>query len=68
MYKLDYAGYEPTNKPEYNGNKIICWLERNSEHRRNLHRTTGNYEKDPNGAEREAHSDGDAFVTYFSVR
>ena len=27
MYKLDYAGYEPTNKPEYNGNKIICWIE-----------------------------------------
>lgn len=27
MYKLDYAGYEPTNNPAYNGNKIIAWFE-----------------------------------------
>ena len=27
MYRLDYAGYEPTNNPAYNGNKIICWIE-----------------------------------------
>ena len=27
MYKLDYAGYGPTNKPEYDGSKITCWIE-----------------------------------------
>jgi len=27
MYKLDYAGYETTKNPEYNGNKVICWFE-----------------------------------------
>lgn len=27
MYKLDYAGYAPTNDPAYNGNRIICWIE-----------------------------------------
>lgn len=27
MYRLDYAGYELTNNPLYNKNRIICWIE-----------------------------------------
>ena len=27
IYKLDFAGYEPLNNPEYNGNEIIYWIE-----------------------------------------